>query len=180
GKLMLTGKLGDVMKESAQAGFSYIRSVAKTLHIPEDFYQKNDVHIHVPEGAIPKDGPSAGITMATALASALALRAVRSDVAMTGEITLRGKVLPVGGIKEKVLAAKRAGITTLILPGENKKDIEDIPANVRQELSFIFVEHMDEVINNALVPAAPVYNSDFVKVGVPMEDLPGIHTTADL
>lgn len=180
GKLILTGKLGDVMKESAQAGFSYIRTVAKALGIPEDFHQKKDIHIHIPEGAIPKDGPSAGITMATAVASALSFRAVRSDVAMTGEITLRGKVLPVGGIKEKVLAARRAGITTVIMPRDNQKDLEDIPVNARQDLKFIFVEHMDEVLPNALVPAMADYNHDYVNVPVHMGDMPGIRPTVDL
>lgn len=151
GKLLLTGKLGDVMKESAQAGFSYIRSKAESLNIDKDFHEKYDVHIHVPEGAIPKDGPSAGITMATALASALSGRKIRKDVAMTGEITLRGKVLPVGGIKEKVLAAHRAGSKIIILPKDNKKDIEDIPANIRKQLEFVLVEAMDDVLKKALV-----------------------------
>lgn len=151
GKLTLTGKLGEVMQESAQAGFSYIRTRAKELQIDEDFYEKKDIHIHLPEGAIPKDGPSAGITMATALASALTGKAVRNDIAMTGEITLRGRVLPVGGIKEKVLAAHRAGIHKIILPLENKRDIEEIPANVRRITEFIPVEHMDDVLKTALV-----------------------------
>ncbi|KGT72753.1 DNA-binding protein, partial [Bradyrhizobium japonicum] len=146
GKLTLTGQLGDVMKESAQAAFSYIRSRASEWNIDAEFHEKNDVHIHVPEGAIPKDGPSAGITMATALVSALSGIPIRKEVGMTGEITLRGRVLPIGGLKEKSLSAHRAGLTTIILPKENEKDIDDIPESVRNELKFIPVEHMDEVL----------------------------------
>jgi ATP-dependent Lon protease len=151
GNLTLTGQLGDVMRESAQAGHTYIRSRAQDLGISADFNEKHDVHIHVPEGAIPKDGPSAGVTMATALASTLSGKPVRSDVAMTGEITLRGRVLPVGGIKEKVLAAHRAGIKTVILPEENRRDLDDIPRHVRRKLNFVFVENMDQVLKQALV-----------------------------
>jgi ATP-dependent Lon protease len=151
GKLTLTGKLGDVMKESAQAAFSYIRSRAKELSIDPDFYDKNDIHIHVPEGATPKDGPSAGITMATALVSALTGIPVKKEVGMTGEITLRGRVLPIGGLKEKTLSAHRAGLKTIILPKENKRDLDDIPDSVRDNLTFITVTHLDEVLKQALV-----------------------------
>lgn len=152
GKIMLTGKLGDVMKESAQAAVSFVRSRAKDLGLAKDFHEKSDIHIHIPEGAIPKDGPSAGITMATALASALTGRRIKHDVAMTGEITLRGRVLPVGGIKEKFLAAHRAGIKTIIMPTENKKDLEEIPANVKRRLKFVLVDNMDQVLSEALLP----------------------------
>lgn len=148
--LTLTGHLGDVMKESAQTALSYVRSQADQLHIPADFYDNCDIHIHVPSGAIPKDGPSAGITMVTALASLLTERKVRQDVAMTGEITLRGKVMPIGGLKEKVLAARRAGVTTVIVPQRNEKDLEDVPPKVREEMQFRFVESIDEVLEHAL------------------------------
>ena len=139
------------MKESAEAGMTYIRRRAGELGLPEDFYSHLDLHIHLPEGAIPKDGPSAGITMATALASALTGKAVRHDVAMTGEITLRGTVLPVGGIKEKVIAAHRAGIKKILLPEENKRDMDDVPQSVKDDVTFVFVHHMDEVLEQALV-----------------------------
>ena len=151
GKLVLTGKLGDVMKESAQAAFSYIRSKVTELGIDPDFHENNDIHIHVPEGAVPKDGPSAGITMATALASALTGKPIRKEIGMTGEITLRGRVLPIGGLKEKSLGAHRAGITTIICPKENEKDLDDIPESVRNELEFIFVSHVDEVLDLSLI-----------------------------
>ncbi len=150
GKLTLTGKLGDVMKESAQAAFSYIRSRAEELNIDGNFHEKNDIHIHVPEGATPKDGPSAGITMATALVSALTGRVVKKEVGMTGEITLRGRVLPIGGLKEKSMSAHRAGLTTIIMPKDNEKDLDDIPESVRKELKFIPVSHLDEVLKHAL------------------------------
>lgn len=150
GEVKLTGKLGDVMKESAMTAISYIRANAEALDIRNDFYIKKDIHIHVPEGAVPKDGPSAGITMATALVSALSGKPVRNDVAMTGEITLRGKVLPIGGLKEKSLAAYRAGITTVIIPEENKADLEDIPKNLIKKMEFIPVKDMDTVLQNAL------------------------------
>ena len=150
GKLILTGQLGDVMQESAQAGLSYIRSRVDKFNLPGDFYEKQDIHIHLPEGAIPKDGPSAGITMTTAMVSALTHKKVRSDVAMTGEITLRGRVLPIGGLKEKVLAAYREGMHTIILPKDNVRDIEDIPETVRERLEFVPVENMDEVLHHVL------------------------------
>ncbi|GAE34921.1 endopeptidase La [Halalkalibacter akibai] len=150
GKLTLTGKLGDVMKESAQAAFSYIRSRSEELNIDPAFNEKLDIHIHVPEGATPKDGPSAGITMATALVSALTGRKVKKEVGMTGEITLRGRVLPIGGLKEKSMSAHRAGLTTIIMPKDNEKDLEDVPESVRNDLTFIPVSHLDEVLKNAL------------------------------
>jgi ATP-dependent Lon protease len=151
GKLTLTGQLGDVMKESAQAAFSYVRQVANKWSIDPEFHEKNDIHIHVPEGAIPKDGPSAGITMATALVSALSGIPVSREVGMTGEITLRGRVLPIGGLKEKSLAAHRAGLKTIIIPKDNLQDVDDIPDTIRQNLTFIPVEHLDEVLEKALV-----------------------------
>jgi ATP-dependent Lon protease len=153
--LTLTGQLGDVMKESAQAALAYVRSKAKELGIEEDFFAKNDIHIHVPAGAIPKDGPSAGVTMFIALTSLLTNRPVRSDIAMTGEITLRGLVLPVGGIKEKVLAGMRAGIRTIILPQKNEKDLEEIPEHIRKEMNFKFIHRMDEAIGLALKHTEP-------------------------
>lgn len=138
------------MKESAQAAFSYVRSNAKELGIEEDFHEKYDIHIHVPEGAVPKDGPSAGITMATALVSALTNRPVHKEVGMTGEITLRGRVLPIGGLKEKSLGAHRAGLKTIIVPQENEKDLDDIPTSIRKDLHFVLVSQMDEVLKTAL------------------------------
>ena len=151
GNLSLTGQLGDVMQESAKAGVSYIRSRAKALNIPEDFYKECDLHIHIPEGATPKDGPSAGVTMCTSVVSALTGIPVRKDLAMTGEITLRGKVLPVGGIREKVLAAHRAGIKKILLPRENEVDIDEIPANVRKKIEFVLIDNIDQVLKEALV-----------------------------
>ena len=151
GKLTITGKLGDVMQESAQAALSYVRSRAQFLGIEADFYQKIDIHIHVPEGAIPKDGPSAGLTMATALTSALTGRPISRDIAMTGEVTLRGRALPIGGLKEKSLAAHRAGIKKIIFPKDNEKDLAEIPKSTRKDIDFVAVEHMDEVLMHALV-----------------------------
>lgn len=151
GKQVLTGQLGDVMKESARAGISYIRSRTEKLGIDADFYKDLDIHIHIPEGATPKDGPSAGVTIATAVISALTGVPVRKDVAMTGEITLRGRVLPVGGIKEKCLAANRAGITKVLIPVDNKKDLEEIPANVRRNMEFVIVDNMDKILEQALI-----------------------------
>ena len=151
GEFQLTGQLGDVMKESAQAGISYIRSVSEEYHIPKKFFQGNDMHIHIPEGAVPKDGPSAGITMATAMLSAITKTPVRADVAMTGEITLRGRVLPIGGLKEKTLAAKNAGIKTICVPKKNEKDIDEISPEIKKGLKIVFVEQMKDVLDVAFV-----------------------------
>ena len=151
GEFQLTGQLGDVMKESAQAGISYIRSVSEEYHIPKDFFREHDIHIHIPEGAVPKDGPSAGITMATAMLSAITDTPVRADVAMTGEITLRGRVLPIGGLKEKTLAAKNAGIKTICVPKKNEKDIDEISMEIRKGLKIVFVEQMKDVLDVAFV-----------------------------
>ena len=151
GKLTVTGKLGDVMQESAHAALSYVRSRAELLDLEKNFYQNVDIHIHVPEGAIPKDGPSAGITIATSITSALIRKPVRKDIAMTGEITLRGRVLPIGGFKEKVLAAHRGGIKTIIIPKENEKDIKEVPARILKTVDIVMVEHMDEVLKRALI-----------------------------
>jgi ATP-dependent Lon protease len=152
GRLILTGKLGEVMQESAQAAVTYARSRASLLDTSPTFFDKHDIHIHVPAGAIPKDGPSAGVTIATALVSALTRRPVRKDVAMTGEITLRGKVLPVGAIRDKVLAAHRAGIKRVVLPRDNENDLLEVADEVRRELDFLLVDHLDDVLNAALHP----------------------------
>lgn len=151
GDCKLTGKLGDVMKESAQAGISYIRSVSENYHLPEDYFEKHDIHIHIPEGAVPKDGPSAGITMATAMLSAMTNHPVHADIAMTGEITLRGRVLPIGGLKEKILAAKMANIKTVLVPEKNKRDIAEISSEILKNIQIIYVDNMDEVIQRAFV-----------------------------
>ena len=148
---MLTGSLGDVMKESAQAALSYTRSRAKSLGINANFFEKHDIHVHVPAGAIPKDGPSAGVTMAVSLISALTRVPVNKDVAMTGEITLRGRVLPVGGLKEKSLAALRQNIKTIIIPDRNRKDLEDIPQTIRNKVNYVFARHMDDILDIALM-----------------------------
>ncbi|HEX7528405.1 MAG TPA: S16 family serine protease, partial [Thermoanaerobaculia bacterium] len=159
GNLVLTGQLGEVMQESARAALSYVRTRAELYGADADFYEKKDIHVHVPEGAIPKDGPSAGITMATSILSAVTRIPIRKDLAMTGEITLRGKVLPVGGIKEKLLAAYRAGITTILLPKENEKDLDDLPEEIRNVMEFHLVEDVDEVVRLTLegapTPMAP-------------------------
>jgi ATP-dependent Lon protease len=152
GKLILTGQLGDVMKESAQAALSLVKARSRQFGIEPEALEKSDIHIHVPAGATPKDGPSAGVAMFVALASLLTGRPVRSDVAMTGEISLRGLVLPIGGVKEKVLAALRAGVTTVMLPARNRRDLDEIPADARDQLNFVWVEHVDDAIAAALAP----------------------------
>ena len=172
GKLTITGRLGEVMQESAQAAMSYVRSRAEELGLPRDFYQKIDLHIHIPEGAIPKDGPSAGITMATTIVSALTRIPIRHDLAMTGEVTLRGHVLPIGGLKEKVLAAHRGGIKRVLIPAENEKDIREIPAVVLKSVQIELVDHMDQVLRKALVLEDP---DNFLKKAEtpPSEEVPG-------
>jgi ATP-dependent Lon protease len=156
GRLILTGQLGDVMKESAQAALSLVKSKARALGLDDTTFEKHDIHVHVPAGAIPKDGPSAGVAMFTALASLLTDRQVRSDTAMTGEISLRGLVLPVGGIKEKVVAAARAGLKTVMLPARNRKDFDDIPEDARNRLRFVWLEHVDDALAAALAVDEPV------------------------
>ena len=151
GEIDLTGQMGDVMKESAIIAMSYVRSIGKENGIKAEVFKDNDFHIHIPEGAVPKDGPSAGITMATAIFSAITGKKVRSDLAMTGEVTLRGRALPIGGLKEKILAAKMAGITEVLVPVENKKDIEEIPEEIREGLVITYVKDMKEVLAKALV-----------------------------
>ena len=151
GKLQLTGMMGDVMKESAQTGLSLVRAMAPALNIDEEFHNNKDIHIHIPEGAIPKDGPSAGITMVTAVVSVLTNRAVKSNIAMTGEVTLTGRVLPIGGLKEKILAALRAGISRIIIPKDNEKDFVDFPQELQDRVDVIYAEEIDDVLKEALV-----------------------------
>jgi ATP-dependent Lon protease len=172
GRLVLTGQLGDVMKESARAGVSYIRSLSGELGVKASFYKEDDLHIHIPEGATPKDGPSAGVTMCCAMVSALTGIPARQDIAMTGEITLRGKILPVGGIREKVLAAHRAGIRKVLLPVENERDIDDIPPNVRRKLEFVLIESAGEALAQVLVrPLRPASaNASLKKQAVKRRD----------
>ncbi len=173
GSLTLTGQLGDVMQESAQAAVSYTRSQSKILGLSDDTFENTDIHIHVPEGAVPKDGPSAGVALATALISAFTGRAVRRDVGMTGEITLRGRVLPVGGIREKALAARRAGITTFIMPSKNVNDLHEIPKKLKQGLKFVQVDRMNEVLEASLLPSTsakkrrPIPSTRSVSAGTP-------------
>ena len=151
GELKLTGKLGDVMKESAQTGVSYIRSIAPRYQLAEDYFEKHDIHIHIPEGAVPKDGPSAGITMATAMLSAIVEKPVRADLAMTGEITLRGRGLPIGGLKEKILAAKMAHIKTVLVPDKNRRDVAEISSEILKGIRVEYVENMEQVIKQAMI-----------------------------
>jgi ATP-dependent Lon protease len=164
GNLQITGQIGDVMQESAQAALSYLKSRVDTFGIDPDIFEQLDIHIHIPEGAIPKDGPSAGITIATALISAFTERPVRKEVSMTGEITLRGNILPIGGVREKILAAHRAGLKTILLPEKNAKDLVEVPKKVRDDLKIIYVRHMDEVIDVALAPAMESGNKFLKKV----------------
>jgi len=171
GKLQITGRLGEVMQESANAAMSYIRSRAKQLGLTSDFHTKVDIHIHVPEGGTPKDGPSAGITLATTIASALTRIPVRSNVAMTGEITLRGRVLPIGGLKEKLIAAHRGGVDTVLVPKDNEKDLKDLPGVIKKNLTIYPVEHMDEVLKHALAVSDPEHF---------LEEGDGIHEVEDI
>ncbi len=165
----ITGSVGNVMQESAQAALSYVRSRAAKLGLDNEFFAKSDIHLHVPAGAQPKDGPSAGVTIATALVSLISGRPVKPEVGMTGEITLRGQVMPVGGIKEKVLAAHRSGITRVILPLRNEPDLDDLPEEVREKIEFIFAENVDEVIENALEMGEALTKGDILVEGEELE-----------
>jgi ATP-dependent Lon protease len=168
GKLELTGNLGDVMKESARAGLSYIRSRANQLHIDPDFYKNKDIHIHFPEGAVPKDGPSAGITVTLAVISALTGTPVRRDIAMTGEITLRGRILPIGGLKEKTMAALRSGIKTVIIPQENERDLEEIDPLVKNALNFVTTDHIDKILDFAMDLKTIPIKKEASELGIPV------------
>lgn len=168
GSFTVTGKLGEVMQESTKAAMSYVRSRAKRLGLDRNFYQKIDIHVHVPEGAQPKDGPSAGIAISTAIISALVQKEVKKDVAMTGEITLRGRVLPIGGLKEKILAAHRGGVKVVLIPDENEKDLVDIPKEVKKDISIHSVKHMDEVISHAIISKDPILK-DLVLPDMPVD-----------
>jgi ATP-dependent Lon protease len=168
GRMIMTGKLGDVMQESVQAALSYIRSRAEGFGLTKNFYKKVDIHVHVPEGAIPKDGPSAGIAMVTSIASVLMKKKVRADLAMTGEITLRGRVLPIGGLKEKILAAHRGNIKTVIIPKDNERDLAEVPQNVQNAMKIVFVEHIDEVLSIAFVEEEQVISSTIAGDAPPM------------
>ena len=172
GRLIITGMLGDVMRESVNAAYSYVRSRGEALGIEEATFRDSDIHVHFPVGAIPKDGPSAGIAVTLAIASTLANRPVRHDIAMTGEVTLRGKVLEIGGVKEKVLAAYRAGVFNVILPRGNQRDLRDVPVDIKDNITFHFVERMDEVIRLALIGAPKLHEVDGVVEHAPADDLP--------
>ena len=179
GNLQITGQIGNVMQESAQAALSYLKSRAKELELGSDLFDNVDIHIHIPEGSIPKDGPSAGITIATALISAFTGRKVRKDVGMTGEITLRGRILPVGGVREKVLTGHRVGLKTVVLPKRNDKDLVEVPKQVLSELKIVHVEHMDQVLDIALLPAKSSPKSRPTKTPIKSSgDQPSIHSGA--
>ena len=177
GRVQISGRLGDVMQESAQAAISYVRRRSKQLGLQRDFYQKVDIHVHVPEGAVPKDGPSAGITMAVAVTSALTGLPVRSDIAMTGEITLRGRILPIGGLKEKLIAALRGGVASVLIPKENERDLKEISSKVKRRLNLILVENMDQVLEHALVSDVPQILQETLEY--PLEEIFGVEPTVE-